>query len=288
MTAEEVLKKVKLIELKSKRRLNSSFLGEYNSSFKGVGMTFSELRPYQFGDDVRKIDWNKTAHFHEPLVKIFEEEREMMSILLIDVSGSMNYGTRKQFKNETATEISAVLAFSAIKNNDKVGLILFSDKIEAFIPPKKGNAHVIHIIKTILNTTSVNKSANLNLCIDFLLKTIKRKASIFLISDFDIGDYEKKLCILSKKHQVTGIRIYDRVELNFPDIGWAHLKDLETGDLKWVNTSNKSVREQYSKEYKKLLLQTKNVFTKCGSGFINIATDQDYIKELFNYFKERH
>ncbi|MDR1876586.1 MAG: DUF58 domain-containing protein [Flavobacteriaceae bacterium] len=285
MTTEELLKKVKLIELKSKKRLNSLFLGEYHSSFKGVGMTFSEVRQYQFGDDVRKIDWNKTARFNEPFVKIFEEEREMISMILVDISASMNFGTRKQFKNETVAEISATLAFSAIKNNDKVGLILYSDKIDVFIPPKKGNSHVVRIIKTILETESKQAETDLNTVFDFLLKTVKRKSAIFLLSDFDVTNFERSLSIITKKHDVTGIRVYDKIEKIFPDMGLLYLKDLETGKLQWVNTSSKAVRDRYSNYYQQMITLTENSFTKNGAGFLSIHTDGDYAKLLFNYFK---
>ncbi|PQL95026.1 DUF58 domain-containing protein [Apibacter adventoris] len=288
MTAEELLKKVRLIEFKSKRKINSLFLGEYHSSFKGVGMTFSEVRQYQYGDDVRKIDWNKTARFNEPFVKIFEEEREMISMILIDISASMNFGTRKQFKNDTVAEISATLAFSAIKNNDKVGLILYSDKIESFIPPKKGNSHVVRMIKEILETEPKPAQTNLNLVFDFLLKTIKRKSNIFLISDFDIPNFERSLSIVTKKHDITGIRVYDDIEKIFPNIGLVKFKDLETGKIQWINTSSSKIREEYSKYYAMLVTRVENTFTKNGAGFLNIPTQGDYIKVLFNYFKGHH
>ncbi len=251
-------------------------------------MTFSEVRQYQFGDDVRKIDWNKTARFNEPYIKIFEEEREMISMILIDISASMNFGTHKQFKNETVAEISATLAFSAIKNNDKVGVVLFSDKIDVFIPPAKGNSHVVRIIKTILETQPREVPANLNVGIDFLLKTIKRKSAVFLISDFDVPNFERNLNVVSKKHDVTGIRVYDELEKIFPDIGLALLKDLESGKTRWIDTSSSSIRERYSKYYQQLASLTENGFMKNGSGFLNIPVDSDYSKVLFNYFKGHH
>lgn len=288
MTAKELLKKVRLIEFKSKKKINSLFLGEYHSSFKGVGMAFSEVRQYQYGDDVRKIDWNKTARFNEPFVKIFEEEREMISMILIDISASMNFGTRKQFKNETVAEISATLAFSAIKNNDKVGLILYSDKIEAFIPPEKGNSHVVRIIKTILEKEPKPAEVNLNLVFDFILRTIKRRSALFLISDFDVPNFERSLNIATKKHDITGIRVYDEVEKSFPDIGLAKFKDLETGETRWINTSSPAVRKKSSKYYSQLVKLTENAFTKNGAGFLNIPVQGDYIKVLFNYFKGHH
>jgi uncharacterized protein (DUF58 family) len=288
LTTEELLKKVKLIELKSKRRINSMFLGEYNSSFKGIGMTFSEVRQYQFGDDVRKIDWNKTARFNEPFVKIFEEEREMVSMILIDISASMNFGTKKQLKKEMVAEIGATLALSAVKNNDKVGLILFSDKIDYFIAPKKGNAHIIRIIKKILEAEPKHTKTDLSIIFDFIIKTIKRKSTIFLISDFDVTNFERNLQILTKKHDITGIRVYDRIEKIFPDMGLIHLEDLETGELQWVDTSSKVVRDKYSEYYQQLMVITENIFIKNGAGFLNIPTHGDYIKILFNYFRGHH
>lgn len=288
MTTEELLKKVRLIELKSKRRINSIFLGEYHSSFKGIGMTFSEVRQYQFGDDVRKIDWNKTARFNDPFVKIFEEEREMVSMILIDISASMNFGTIKHLKKELVAEIGATLALSAIKNNDKVGLVLFSDKIDYFIAPKKGNAHIVRIIKTILEAEPKHTKTDLSVVFDFIIKTIKRKSTIFLISDFDVTYFERNLRILTKKHDITGIRVYDRWEKIFPDMGLIYLEDLETGKLQWVDTSSKTVRDKYSAYYQRLTTTTENAFIKNGAGFVNIPSEGDYIKILFNYFRGHH
>lgn len=264
------------------------FLGEYHSSFKGIGMTFSEVRQYQFGDDVRKIDWNKTARYNEPFVKIFEEEREMVSMILIDISASMNFGTKKQLKKEMVAEIGATLALSAVKNNDKVGLVLFSDKIEFFIAPKKGNAHIVRIIKKILEAEPKHTRTDLSVVFDFIIKTIKRKSTIFLISDFDVTYFERNLRILTKKHDITGIRVYDRIEKIFPDMGLIYLEDLETGKLQWVDTSSKVVRDKYSKYYQRLMNITENVFIKNGAGFLNIPSHGDYIKILFNYFRGHH
>jgi len=285
LTEKELIKKVRLIELKSRKKTSSLFLGEYHTSFKGIGMMFSEVRQYQSGDDVRKIDWNKTARFHEPFVKIFEEEREMISMLLVDISASMNFGTKKQFKNELIAEICATLAFSAIKNNDKVGLILFSDQMDVFIPPKKGNSQVLTIIRALLNAQPKPSKANMNTVLDFLLKTIKRKSAVFLISDFDVNNFDRSLSIASKKHNITGIRIYDEKERRFPDIGLAYLQDLETGKMQWVNTSSESVRKKYAGYYRQLETLTENAFVKNGAGFLNIPTGGDYVKTLFNYFK---
>lgn len=285
MTTQELIQKVKLIELKAKRKTNSMFLGEYNSSFKGIGMTFSEVRQYQFGDDVRKIDWNKTARFNETFVKVFEEEHEFISVLLVDISASMNFGTIQEFKNDLVAEICATLAFSAIKNNDKVGLILFSDKIHSFIPPAKGNSHVLRIIREILEIKTSTGEANMNLALEFLLRTIKRRAAVFMLSDFDLNNFERKLSIASRKHDLTGIRVFDSKEKTFPDIGLAYLQDLETKENIWVDTSSKEVRRKYSEYYQQLLQLTQNSFIKNGAGFINISTQDDYIKKLFNYFK---
>jgi uncharacterized protein (DUF58 family) len=248
-------------------------------------MTFSEVRQYQFGDDVRKIDWNKTARFHEPFVKVFEEEREMISMLLVDISASMNFGTKKQFKNELVAEICATLAFSAIKNNDKVGLVLYSDRIDKFIPPKKGNSQVLTIIRTLLSAEPKPSETDMNVVLDFLLKTVKRKSAIFLISDFDVNNFERSLGIVAKKHNITGIRIYDEKERTFPDIGLAYLQDLETGKTQWVNTSSENVQKKYTEYYRQLEILTENAFVKNGAGFLNISTADDYVKTLFNYFK---
>ncbi len=287
MDTKEIIKKVKRIELKSRRKASNLFMGEYQSSFKGRGMIFSEIRPYQYGDDVRNIDWNKTAHFNEPYVKVFEEERELTMILMVDISASGDFGTRKQFKSNTIAEVCATLAFSAITYNDKVGLILFSEEIELFIPPKKGKKHVLRIIRELVNYVPKNKKNNLSHSLKFLMDTFKRKANVFILSDFiDDSHYLKNLRIAARKHDVTGIRIYDEKEVELPNIGMVTFRDNETGEQKLINTSSILVRHQYEQYYKKVIEQYNKNFNLAGAGSISIRTDEDYVKPLLNYFKK--
>lgn len=287
MDTKEIIKKVKRIELKSRRKANNLFMGEYHSSFKGRGMIFSEIRPYQYGDDVRNIDWNKTAHFNEPYVKIFEEERELTMILMVDISASENFGTRKQLKSETVAEICATLAFSAITYNDKVGLILFSEEVELFIPPKKGKKHVLRIIRELVNFEPKNKATNFEKALEFLMNSFKRKANVFVLSDFvDAGNYERNLKIAAKKHDITGIRIYDEKETFFPNIGLVTIQDNETGEKRLINTSSPAVRKHYEEFYALAKLNFEKNFNLSGAGNLNIRSDEDYIKPLLNYFKK--
>lgn len=287
MDTKEIIKKVKRIELKSRRKANNLFMGEYHSSFKGRGMIFSEIRPYQYGDDVRNIDWNKTAHFNEPFVKVFEEERELTMILMVDISASENFGTRKQLKSETVAEICATLAFSAITYNDKVGLILFSEEVELFIPPKKGKKHVLRIIRELVNFEPKNKATNFEKALEFLMNSFKRKANVFVLSDFmESGNYERNLKIASKKHDITGIRIYDEKETFFPNIGLVTIQDNETGEKRLINTSSPAVRKNYEEYYALAKLNFEKNFNLSGAGNLNIRTDEDYIKPLLNYFKK--
>jgi uncharacterized protein (DUF58 family) len=287
LDTKEIIKKVKKIELKSRRKANNLFMGEYQSSFKGRGMIFSEIRPYQYGDDVRNIDWNKTAHFNEPYVKVFEEERELTMVLMVDVSGSQNFGTRKQFKSDTIAEICATLAFSAITYNDKVGLILFSEEIELFIPPKKGKKHVLRIIRELVHHEPKNSSNNLSHALRFLMDTFKRKANVFILSDFmDESNYLKNLKIAARKHDVTGIRVYDEKEKEFPDIGLVTLMDNETGKKKIVHTSSEFVRKQYKSYFDRLTYEFNQRFNLAGAGNLSIRADEDYVKPLLNYFKK--
>lgn len=287
METKEIIKKVKRIELKSRRKANNLFMGEYHSSFKGRGMIFSEIRPYQYGDDVRNIDWNKTAHFNEPFVKVFEEERELTMILMVDVSASENFGTRKQFKADTIAEICATLAFSAITYNDKVGLILFTDQIEVVVPPKKGKQHVLRIIRELVNYRPKNSQNNLSDALRFLMDTFKRKANVFVISDFiDESEYLKNLRIAAKKHDVTGIRIYDEKESDFPDVGLITLVDNETGEQKLINTSSPQVRRKYREYFERKTNEFTHHFNSAGAGYLSIQSDEDYIKPLLNFFKK--
>lgn len=262
-------------------------MGEYHSSFKGRGMIFSEIRPYQYGDDVRNIDWNKTAHFNEPYVKVFEEERELTMILMVDVSASEKFGTKKQFKSDTIAEICATLAFSAITYNDKVGLVLFTDEIEVFVPPKKGKKHVLRIIRELVNYQPNHKTNNLANALRFLMNTFKRKTNVFVISDFiDDSDYLKNLKIASKKHDLTGIRIYDEKEKSFPDIGLVNMIDAETGQQKLINTSSPTVRRQYQRYFETKEREFTRNFHLAGAGNLSIQADEDFIKPLLNYFKK--
>lgn len=250
-------------------------------------MIFSEIRPYQYGDDVRNIDWNKTAHFNEPYVKVFEEERELTMILMVDVSASEQFGTRKQFKSDTIAEICATLAFSAITYNDKVGLILFTDQIELFVPPKKGKQHVLRIIRELVNFEPKNKKNNLADALRFLMDTFKRKANVFLLSDFlDDSEYLKNLRIAAKKHDLTGIRIFDEKEAEFPDVGLVTLVDNETGEQKMINTSSAQMRNKYKDYFVQKTNDITQKFNVSGAGYLSIQSDEDYIKPLLNYFKK--
>jgi len=286
LDAKEIIKRVKRIELKSKRKASNLFMGEYQSSFKGRGMIFSEIRPYQYGDDVRNIDWNKTARYNEPYVKVFEEERELTMYLLVDVSNSENFGTRKQIKMETIAELSATLAFSATTYNDKVGLILYSDQIEKFIPPKKGKQHVLRMVREIVSYEPKSKKTDLAATLETFMNLARRKSNVFILSDFiDSSDYEKVLRIVAKKHDVTAIRVYDEKEQSFPDIGLVHVQDNETGEIRLIDTSSKKLRQQYARYYYDLDQRYQSIFKKNNSGALSIRTDEDYVRPLLNYFK---
>ena len=287
MDTKELLKKVRKIEIKTRRLSDHFFGGEYHSTFKGRGMTFSEVRQYQYGDDVRNIDWNVTARYQEPFIKVFEEERELTMMLMVDVSGSEFFGTEKQFKNEIVTEIAATLAFSATQNNDKIGLILFSDAIELYIPPKKGRTHVLRIIRELIEFKPKSKQTNVAEALKFLSNVMTKKAIVFVLSDFITDDYKQTLKIVSKKHDVTGIRVYDNGEETIPNLGMVQMQDEETGELLLVNTSSKKVRLNYSKFYQDKVDYYKDSFTKSGAGIINCRVDESYVKKLLGYFKRR-
>jgi len=287
MDTKELLKKVRKIEIKTRRLSDHIFGGEYHSTFKGRGMTFSEVRQYQFGDDVRNIDWNVTARYNEPYIKVFEEERELTMMLMVDVSGSEMFGTEQQFKNEVVTEIAATLAFSATQNNDKIGLILFSDKVELYIPPKKGRSHVLRIIRELIEFKPESKHTNLAEALKFLSNVMKKKAIVFVLSDFIADDYSQTMKIVSGKHDVTGIRVYDKREEEIPNLGMVQMQDEETGELMLVNTSSKKVRINYGKFYHEKVNYYKESFTKSGAGVINCRVDESYVKKLLGYFKRR-
>jgi uncharacterized protein (DUF58 family) len=288
MEIKDLLKKVRKIEIKTRRLSDHIFSGEYHTSFKGRGMTFSEVRQYQFGDDVRAIDWNVTARYNEPYVKVFEEERELTMMLMVDISGSENFGTKSQLKSEIVTEIAATMAFSATQNNDKIGLILFSDQIELYFPPKKGKSHVLRIIRELIEFQPKSNKSDLSQALKFLSSTQKKKAIVFLISDFIVtDDYEKTLKIASKKHDITGVRVYDIREEKMPNIGMVDFVDAETNEIITVNTSSAKTRLEYEKHYNQKIAFFKDVFSKCGSGVIHNRVDDNYVKKLLGYFKSR-
>ncbi len=287
MDTKELLKKVRKIEIKTRRLSDHIFGGEYHSTFKGRGMTFSEVRQYQYGDDVRNIDWNVTARYSEPFIKVFEEERELTMMLMVDISGSEFFGTQDQFKNEVITEIAATLAFSATQNNDKIGLILFSNKVELFIPPKKGRSHVLRIIRELIEFEPQSKETNIAEALKFLSSVMKKRAIVFVLSDFIADDFQHTMKIAAKKHDVTGIRIYDKREENIPDLGMVQMVDSETNEYMLVNTTSKTVRLNYGKYYRERVDYYKDSFSKSGAGAINCRVDESYVKKLLGYFKAR-
>lgn len=288
MDTKELLKKVRKIEIKTRRLSDHLFGGEYHSTFKGRGMTFSEVRQYQFGDDVRNIDWNVTARYNEPFVKVFEEERELTLMLLVDISGSEFFGSTSQFKNEIITEIAATLAFSALQNNDKIGLALFTDQIELYIPPKKGKSHVLRIIRELIEFEPKSKKTNISRALEFLSNVMKKKAISFMISDFITDDnYENALKIAAKKHDLTGIRIYDQREEHIPNLGVVLAEDEETGESILVDTTSKKVRNNYTKYYLEKVKFYQETFQKSGAGTMSCRVDESYVKKLLGYFKNR-
>ena len=287
METKDLLKKVRKIEIKTRRLSNNIFGGEYHSTFKGRGMTFSEVRNYQFGDDVRAIDWNVTARYNEPFVKVFEEERELTLMLIVDVSSSALFGSDNAIKKNIITEISATLAFSALQNNDKVGLILFSDQIELFIPPSKGKTHVLRIIRELIEFKPKSIKTNISVALEFLISVLKKKSIAFILSDFISPDYEKTLKITSKKHDLTGIKVFDKLEEFIPDLGLVQMLDQETERVQLIDTSSKFVRDSYKKESTLKFKNFNDLFTRNGAGTILCRTDESYIKKLLNYFKNR-
>ncbi|CAI8233120.1 MAG: DUF58 domain-containing protein [Flavobacteriaceae bacterium] len=287
METKDLLKKVRKIEIKTRRLSDHIFGGEYHSTFKGRGMTFSEVRQYQFGDDVRAIDWNVTARQNEPYVKVFEEERELTLMMVVDVSGSGLFGTVSQFKKEVLTEITATLAFSALQNNDKVGLLLFSDQIELFIPPKKGKSHVLRIIRELLEFSPKSQKTDVGFALKYLGNVLKKKAIVFVLSDFISEDYLQSLRIVGKKHDLTGIRIYDPAEQKIPNLGLVPMMDSETGSIKLVATQSKTVRNSYENYQRARQNYFEESFKKAGCGQINCQVNESYVKKLLGYFKQR-
>ena len=287
MIPKEILKKVKRIEIATRGLVNEVFSGEYHSVFKGRGMEFAEVREYQIGDDIRNIDWNVTARSEHPYVKVFDEERELTVMLMVDVSSSGNFGTTSQMKGEVAAELCAVLAFSAIKNNDKVGLMIFSDKIEKFIPPRKGKMHVLRVIREILYFKPEDSRTNLNVALEYLSRVIKRKSIVFLISDFLTENYEKALQIANKKHDIIAIDIIDPREVEIPSVGLLELEDAETGETVMIDTSNLAIRGSFYSQSKEERESREKFFKSIGVDNININTNQSYVEPIVKFFRMR-
>ena len=287
MDTAELLKKVRKVEIKSRGLSNHVFSGEYHSAFKGRGMTFSEVREYKPGDDIRSIDWNVTARFNNPFVKVFEEEREMTVMLLVDVSASGEFASKNQLKKDLITELCAVLSFSSIQNNDKIGVIFFSDKIEKFIPPAKGKSHVLRIIRDLIDFKPENKNTNISVALKYLTNIIKKKTVAFIISDFMDKGFSDALKIANKKHDIVALRIYDKREKELPDMGMVKMRDAESGNIKWIDTSDIKVRNHYKANALKQEAYVKEIFSKSGVDAVSINTEESYIKPLMNLFKQR-
>ena len=287
MDAKELLKKVRLIELKTKGLSSQVFSGEYHSAFKGRGMAFSEVREYMPGDEIRTIDWNVTARFNHPYVKVFHEEREMTVMLVIDISGSSSFGTRAQLKRELIAEIAAVISFSAIQNNDKIGVILFAAKPELYIPPKKGKKHILRIIRELIEFNPNTKETNIGTTLDYLNNVVKKRSIVFLISDFLDNSFEDQLKITNRKHDLVALQITDQAEYNLPKVGWVQLQDLESNQLKWVNTNLPKVRKRFADQGRSHDRYMKETFRKSGVDFAKISTGESYVKPLMNLFKNR-
>jgi uncharacterized protein (DUF58 family) len=285
--ATELLKKVRRIEIKTRGLSKHIFAGEYHSAFKGRGIAFSEVREYQYGDDIRSIDWNVTARFNHPYVKVYEEERELTVMLLIDVSGSGSFGTANAFKRDIMTEIAAVLSFSAIYNNDKIGVIFFSDRVEKFIPPLKGRKHILRIIRELLDFRPQSSLTKLDEPLRYLTNAIKKRCTAFIISDFMAPDFEEALRIASNKHDIVALKIFDPVERAFPDIGMIKISDGETGKEKWIDTSSKHNRMEYENWWNNHIELITNIFRRCGVDSSLITTEEDYVKPLMKLFKTR-
>ena len=288
MDTQEILSKVRKIEIKARGLSDNIFAGQYHSAFKGRGMAFSEVREYQYGDDIRDIDWNVTARHNRPYIKVYEEERELTVMLLIDMSGSKNFGAEGVVKQEMITEIAATLAFSAIQNNDKIGVIFFSDKVEKFIPPKKGRKHILRIISELLDFKPENRGTDIGYVLQYMTDAIKKRCTTFIISDFiDDHDYYKPLSIASRKHDVTAIQVYDKRDTQLPNIGLMRITDAELGTDKWIDTGSQKVRQAYSKWWYERQQYMTGTAQKCKVETASIATDEDYVKALMALFKKR-
>lgn len=287
METTELLKKVRQIEIKTRGLSNHIFAGEYHSAFKGRGMTFAEVREYQYGDDIRNIDWNVTARFNHPYVKVFEEEREMTVMLLIDVSGSREFGTRLKSKQGLITEMAATVAFSTIQNNDKIGVIFFSDKIEKFIPPQKGRKHVLHIIRELIDFEPESKETDISGALKYFTNAIKKRSTAFLISDFIDSDFSDALSIASRKHDLIALQVYDQLEKEIPSVGLIKMLDAETGDEMWVDSSDKAVQEAYRNRWSDNQYALEQLFMKNNVDSVSVSTIDDYVKSLMKLFKMR-
>ncbi len=289
METSEIIKKVRKIEIKTRGLSSNIFAGQYHSAFKGRGMAFSEVREYQFGDDVRDIDWNVTARFHRPYVKVFEEERELTVMLLIDVSGSLDFGTQKQMKRDMVTEIAATIAFSAIQNNDKIGVVFFSDRIEKYIPPKKGRKHILYIIREMLNFQPESKRTDVKQAVEFLSSIQKRRTTAFILSDFFVRDDEflQSLQICNRKHDVVAIQVYDQRAKELPDVGLMKVVDAETGHEQYVDTGSKALRQAYHKYWINRQSQLEETFNKSNVDHVSVATNENFVKALMILFKRR-
>lgn len=288
METSELLKKVRQIEIKTRGLSRNIFAGQYHSAFKGRGMAFSEVREYQYGDDIRDIDWNVTARYNKPFIKVFEEERELTVMLMVDVSASQDFGTRQSIKRDMVTEIAATLAFSAIQNNDKIGVIFFSDKIEKFIPPKKGKKHILYIIRELINFEAQSPKTDMGMALKYLTNVIKKRCTTFMISDFiDIKDYNNALTIANRKHDIVALQVYDNLETQLPNVGLMKIMDSETGAEKWVDTSSRKVRQVYQDWWKKQQENMQTSFNRSKVDSVSVRTDEDYVKALMALFKKR-
>ncbi|GHT31489.1 hypothetical protein FACS189415_3270 [Bacteroidia bacterium] len=289
METSELLKKVRRIEIKTRGLSRNIFAGQYHSAFKGRGMAFSEVREYQYGDDIRDIDWNVTARYNRPYVKVFEEERELTVMLMIDVSGSRNFGTVNVMKRDIITEIAATLAFSAIQNNDKIGVIFFSDRIEKFIPPQKGKKHILYIIRELIDFQPKDTKTDITQVLKYMTNAIKKRSTAFIISDFiDKGNFKDALTIANKKHDIVAIQVYDRMETELPSVGLMKIKDAETKGECWIDTSSAKTRDTYSQWWNKRQQEMNDSFKKCRVDSVSIRTEDDYVKSLLALFQKRN
>jgi len=288
LETSEILRRVRQIEIKTRGLSNNIFAGEYHSAFKGRGMAFSEVREYMYGDDIRDIEWNVTARFNRPFVKVFEEERELTVMLLVDVSASLDFGTAVQTKRQMQTEIAATLAFSAIQNNDKIGVIFFSDRIEKFIPPKKGRKHILYIIRELIDFRPESRRTDIRQAVEYLTQVIKRRCTCFILSDFiDEKDFRQTLTIANRKHDVVAVQVYDRRIAELPDVGLMRVRDAETGHVQWVDTSSKAVRRAQAEWWRTRSAMLTDTFTRAGVDHVSVRTDQDYVAALRSLFAQR-